>query len=337
MEIILGLLLALLYIAIIWIVSTQQWRKELKRLLFWRKRKKQPLPDLALLRRGPNPPNHAEFHPTTKLSRQASASQAPLPNLGSLPRTALQNTDFGTLQASLEELAQAGWSTAQTTWSSGLQISPHELLAHHQPEQIIEQLLSHARWIAPQFNIPQMIPRVTIESMTWAAGQFEVDDEGWVTIRLSPRFFEDKPATLAILIHEVCHYILNNAGLRKEQTNENERLTDLCMFVCGFGPAFLNGYRRQPSQQDYRPGHRLGYLTDREYEFANQYVLELRASYQGQLKSAVEIKHNRLKRLLQGDDKAVKRVIAYERRQSPQKTDRELYEDAIARIENDRR
>jgi hypothetical protein len=50
----------------------------------------------------------------------------------------------------------------------------------------------------------------------------------------------------------------------------------------------MAGYKRAPSQQEYRPGHRLGYLTDAEYEFANQYVLTLRQSNQQKFPSELD-------------------------------------------------
>ena len=46
-----------------------------------------------------------------------------------------------------------------------------------------------------------MVPRIAIEPMPAAAGQFEVDEEGWVTIRVSPDFERDLPAARAILAH----------------------------------------------------------------------------------------------------------------------------------------
>jgi len=96
-------------------------------------------------------------------------------------------------------------------------------------------------------------------------------------------FFEDQLAAQAILAHEVCHYILNNSGIRKSDTEQNERYTDLCMFVCGFGQIFLAGYKRETAQSEYRRGHRLGYLTDAEYEFAQQYVTQLRSCWKNVL------------------------------------------------------
>jgi hypothetical protein len=54
-----------------------------------------------------------------------------------------------------------------------------------------------------------------------------------------------------------------------------ERLTDAAMFVFGLGDLFLAGYRKEQSPE-YRSGHRLGYLSDAEYQYAAAYVARLR-------------------------------------------------------------
>jgi hypothetical protein len=57
---------------------------------------------------------------------------------------------------------------------------------------------------------------------------------------------------------------------------ENERLTDAAVFVFGLGDIFLAGYQREPGE--YRPGHKLGYLSASEYEYLSGYVSRLRSS-----------------------------------------------------------
>jgi len=188
------------------------------------------------------------------------------------------------------------------------------------------------------YLIPYRVPRVLIVSVSMpaAAGMFKVDEEGWVTIELGANFFQDRLAAQAILAHEVCHYILENSGIRKSDVNLNERYTDLCMFVCGFGEIFLAGYRRDAAQQDYRPGHRLGYLTDAEYQFAQRYVMQLRQSGEISPPKELDSLKRRLLTLLYDDEKSCSRNIELERRRSPHKSDVELYRDAIDRLERDR-
>jgi hypothetical protein len=112
--------------------------------------------------------------------------------------------------------------------------------------------------------------------------------------------------------------------------------TDLCMFVCGFGQIFMAGYKRAPSQQEYRPGHRLGYLTDAEYEFANQYVLTLRQSNQQKFPSELDKLRKCLLQFLYGYQDASRRLVQAEQRRNPHKLEIDLYRDALEHLERDR-
>lgn len=243
-------------------------------------------------------------------------------------------TAFPDLEAQLRELTTQAWTTEQSLHSQ-LLLNPKDFVNVAEPSQVVEVLIRHARRTTPGLNVPYMIPRVLVVSMP-AAGMFKVDEEGWVTIELGENFFQDKLAAQAILAHEVCHYILENSGIRKSDVNLNERYTDLCMFVCGFGEIFLAGYRRDAAQQDYRPGHRLGYLTDVEYQFAQRYVIQLRELDRVSPPKELDTLKKRLLALLYSDQGSLSRNIELERRRSPHKSDVELYQDAIDRLERDR-
>jgi hypothetical protein len=110
-----------------------------------------------------------------------------------------------------------------------------------------------------------------------AAGQFVEDEEGWIKIVVGMNFFDDIPAARAILCHELYHYILGANGIRLSPPIENERLTDVAIFVFGLGDIFLAGYQRA-ADANYRVGHRLGYLSDNDYAGLNRYVHQLRSS-----------------------------------------------------------
>ncbi len=243
---------------------------------------------------------------------------------------------FPDLEIQLQELATQAWTTNQSFQHSQFLLNPTEFVRVTSPAQVVEILIRHAGRVVPGFNVPQMVPRVSVVSLPAAAGMFKVDEEGWVTIELSANFFQDKLAAQAILAHEVCHYILENSGIRKSDVSLNERYTDLCMFVCGFGELFLAGYRRDAAQQDYRPGHRLGYLSDAEYQFAQRYVIQLRQSGKISPPDELNILKKQLLHLLGGDQERCSRTINFERRRSPHKSDIELYQDAIYRLERDR-
>ena len=246
------------------------------------------------------------------------------------------NRDFNELKSQLKELVKSGWAKDETQWYSKFSINSSDLINEITPAQVIEKLLTHARRVTPEFSVPRMVPRTVVESTPFAAGRFEVDEEGWVTIKLSPDFFDDKLAAQAILAHEACHYILENSGIRYRDFLVNERYTDLCMFVCGFGEIFLAGYKRESAQNEYRPGHRLGYLTDAEYKMANRYVKELRDDFKRKLNSELDIKRTKLLQLVHGDEAALKRLIEYERRRNPNKSEVALYENAIDSIQRGR-
>jgi hypothetical protein len=264
--------------------------------------------------------------------RQAAAPPArPTPE----PLIKIEISKFYSLQWQLGELANLAWTTAQSFQLEPFELSLRDFTELTAPAQVVEILLHHARRIAPGFNVPYMVPRILVESLSFAAGQFEVDDEGWVTLKVGLQFFEDKLAAQAILAHEVCHYILENSGIRKSDRELNERYTDLCMFVCGFGSIFLAGYKRETAQLESRPGHRLGYLTDAEYKEAQRYVRQLRQSHE--LSPACEL--DRLKKQLVGlihNEDTCQRLIEAARRRHPHKSLRDLYRDEIFRIQRDR-
>ncbi|MEH1941582.1 MAG: hypothetical protein V7L01_15380 [Nostoc sp.] len=258
------------------------------------------------------------------------------------PQTALasfstsQSSVFPSLQSQLRELVKIAWTTEQSFRHPQFLLNLGDFAHTTAPDQVVEVLIRHAKRVTPGFQVPYMVPRVLVTSIPFAAGMFEEDEEGWVTIKVSSDLFQDKLAAQAILAHEVCHYILSNSGIRKSSFEINERYTDLCMFVCGFGEIFLAGYKRQPAQNDYRPGHHLGYLTDAEYQFAHQYVMQLRQSKELAPPSELDIVKKRLRQLLYSDESACERNIEAERRRSPHKSEMELYRDAIARLERDR-
>jgi hypothetical protein len=251
---------------------------------------------------------------------------------------------FPDLQLQLQELAKIAWTTEKAFREPDFLLSRKAFVNITEPGQVVEVLMRHAKLITPGFQVPYMVPRVVVTptlSLTesfkeYIAGTFEEDEEGWVEIKVNSKFFGDKLAAQAILAHEVCHYILANSGIRKRDFKLNERYTDLCMFICGFGEIFLSGYQRKAGQHDYRPGHRLGYLTDVEYKFAHQYVIELRQSNTVAPPSDLEALRTKLLQRLQGDKSVCNRLIKAARQRNPDKPLEELYRDEIYRLERDR-
>ena len=252
-----------------------------------------------------------------------------------------KTSKFHLLELQLQELTKIAWTTEESFRQPQFLLNLSDFAHTPSPAQVVEALIRHAERITPGFQVPYMVPRVLVEAtiphpLATSVGLFQVDEDGWVTIKLRSDFFEDKLAAQAILAHEACHYILINSGIRKSDFKENERYTDLCMFVCGFGQIFMAGYKREASQHEYRPGHRLGYLTDAEYEFANHYVLQLRQSNELKFPNELDRLRNSLLKLLYGDQAVCKRLVQAEQRRNPHKLEIDLYRDALQRLERDR-
>jgi hypothetical protein len=244
---------------------------------------------------------------------------------------------FPSLDEQIRELAGIAWSNEKAVLDPDFFLTADEMSSVTSPEQILDIFLSQARRVAPGLLVPHMVPRVFVEPMQqFHAGSFTVDDEGWVKISISPNFMSDNLAAQAILAHETCHYILENAGIRKTDTQDNERYTDLCIFVLGFGEVFLQGYRRKAAQHAYRPGHQLGYLTDAEYEFAQQRVKELRQDFVAAPVSELELLTKRLTQLTQDPDISHS-IIEAARKRFPDKSDLELFRFEVDRLEWERR
>jgi|GEM_PF-3043945 len=276
--------------------------------------------------------------PVDVIQRRVSPPTPPVNQIQTQPtsHSTSKSSVFPSLQLQLSELAKIAWTTEQSFQYPQFLLNFQDFVNISTPAQVVEILLRHAARVTPGFQVPFMVPRVLVTSIPFAAGMFEEDEEGWVTIKVSLDFFQDKLAAQAILAHEVCHYILSNSGIRKPNFELNERYTDLCMFVCGFGEIFFAGYKRQSVQDDYRPGHRLGYLTDAEYQFAHQYVIQLHQSKEILPRSELDTLKKRLLQLLYSDETACQRNIEAERRRNPHKSELELYRDAIAHLERDR-
>jgi hypothetical protein len=246
---------------------------------------------------------------------------------------------FGPLKRMLEQLATVAWQSVGALQQRGFCLDPVQLLdIHAEPglERVLEALLNHARQVAPGLSVPYYVPRVQIVSLTDAGGQFREEPDGWVTVAVADQFLTNRPAVQAILAHEACHYLLASAEIKEPDRHQNERLTDLCMFICGLGKVYLAGYRTGLSQPEYRRGHRLGYLTDEEYQFADRYVLELRRTNALGLAGQVSTLQQRLAHLLP-DARVRDRLLAQARWKHPAKDDVWIYELVIEQLLRDRR
>lgn len=197
----------------------------------------------------------------------------------------------------------------------------------------VEATLAHVRRIAPKANPPRLTPRITIEPSSIWAGQFS-EESGWVKISVSANFQDNPLAARAILCHEICHYVLGSAGIKERESTENERLTDVAMFVFGLGDIFLAGYERRPVG-DYRPGHRLGYLAADEYAYVRDRVEEAWA--RGDLMSTAVADLQTLFKAAIPDASVRQRLLSHAQSKAPTASEAELIASVLDEYRRDQR
>jgi hypothetical protein len=189
------------------------------------------------------------------------------------------------LSGILDHLTTEAWSRPCRDPEGSFLLSPIGLASgsHSQGlSRTLNRLYEHARNWAPGLDIPSFVPPVRIAALK-VAGHFLLDEESYASITVSTEFLGNVDATSLILAHEACHHILLQAGISfqfKNDVMQNERITDLSMFVCGFGEIVRRGrpvVRRSHGQ--YVNTH-LGYLDSRECDAAFRYVLEKRRTEQ---------------------------------------------------------
>jgi hypothetical protein len=239
----------------------------------------------------------------------SQSEQQPPPGLRPLPAITRSLIPPSTLAAKhrdcsskLERLGRTAWKTQESLKHPHFSLDSSRLPQTCDAAALdltLRLLLTHGRIVAPGLSVPFKVPLIAWSGRMseGTAGGFAVEGDGWVRIEIHSRWRGNARVVRAILAHEVCHYILANSGLQLEETWENERLTDVCMFVCGFGSLFFAGYKSVPDTIEYQSGHRLGYLTDSELEFVSNYVWILREVLVNQLPSKADELRGRLRHM----------------------------------------
>lgn len=187
-------------------------------------------------------------------------------------------------------------------------------------DAFVAALLKHARRVAPGLDVPFMCPRIEIAEIDGACGLF-VEDDGWVKFVVKPEAAVNAAMARAVLCHEICHYILGANGIRLPDRLDNERLTDVGMFVFGMSGIFLDGFQTKPTTFNPR-AYRVGYLTVQEYHFLSREAVRLRASGELQTDNDIELVGKLLNRL-GGNRAALERYLAHARARFPAKTEAE--------------
>lgn len=145
-----------------------------------------------------------------------------------------------------------------------------EILSSRDVEEFASYLVQETRKRIGKMEIPFRKPKVEFTKLlpNNEPGHIEF---GWdeTIIRIHPKYQEDTFGLAAVLCHELAHFILDHNGFRKDDTNENERLTDLFVFKCGQGLIYLQGILDADGSDDGTTTTILGYLSTEEMAYAH--------------------------------------------------------------------
>jgi len=198
-------------------------------------------------------------------------------------RANVRSTASPDVVATLSRLARRAWTRGQSGHGSFL-FRPSLLLPRDEASRndAVRALYGYARSCADGLNIPYHVPLVSVTNCSDdAAGRFAVDEDGWTSIEISRDFLDTPRAVWLIMAHELCHHILEMAGLAgRHDRLANERQTDRLMFVCGFGQLAKDGYESTRQVQSAYVRSHLGYLTAAEHRAAFEWVIAARCANQ---------------------------------------------------------
>ena len=223
------------------------------------------------------------------------------------------------LPRKLELLVRRSWGPRQPNPITGFVLDKRQVPSGGL-KVFVAALLKHARRVAPGLDVPFMTPRIEITAIEGACGLF-TERDGWVEFVLKPESAVNSAMARAILCHEVCHYILAANGIRLPDRSDNERLTDVAMFVFGIGAFFLDGFQTKPTTFNPR-SYRVGYLSVAGYHFLAREAFRLRASGELQIGIDEDLRGKLLNRL-SGNRMAMERYLANARARFPAKTESE--------------
>lgn len=184
----------------------------------------------------------------------------------------------------LDSLTAMAWSTPCREPDGSFLLSPEGLAracTAEDLERALRRMYEHARNWAPGLDIPWFVPPVRIVALDSHAGHFLVDEESYASITVSRAFLNSIEAALLILAHEACHHILLQTGISYRYKNDvalNEKITDMTMFVCGFGELVRRGQSVVHHSHGQFVSTHLGYWCQADYERAHRYVLARRAA-----------------------------------------------------------
>jgi hypothetical protein len=186
------------------------------------------------------------------------------------------------LSGILDHLTTRAYSKPCSAPEGNFLLAPSAIAFGTSPQglsQTLNRIYQHARDWAPGLDIPWFVPPVRIANLESEAGHFLLDEESYASIAVSTEYLGSAEATCLILAHEACHHILLQSGVCFQFKNDllhNERVTDLAMFVCGFGEIVRCGHSLVRSGHGQYVKTHLGYLESFEIDAAYRYVLTKR-------------------------------------------------------------
>jgi hypothetical protein len=294
-------------------------------------------------------------------------------------------SDAGVLR-DLEALARGAWGGRRHPAAQGFILRPESLPptdTNAGREEVLRRYYSHARAWAPGWEVPFAVPRVHVTPWMDAAGAYEADAHGYLSIHVAPEYSAHENACRVVLAHEACHHILDVSGVRAPTRDAHERLTDLAMYVCGLGEIVNRGVRSLLVAGGGWAQVHLGYLTPEEHALACDWVCRVqglsatpslqgteprrppRASLLGRVfgrllrrhaedpagtrpsrpdppvgpafRNSTEVLRGKLLATLGHDEARLTRLVAYERRRQPGRTESEALEAVWDQLQQDRR
>ncbi len=247
----------------------------------------------------------------------------------------------------LDGLAAVAWCLRGAPRDTKFLLDPRCLpapTATKNVERALELFYQHARDYAAGFEVPFRVPKVRFSAARAdeTPGQYRVDEDGYVSIEISPALLRHPESVLAVLAHEACHHILDLSGLNTHRSEVDEPLTDLAMFICGFGKVFVDGKSYLSSIKNQWCSTHLGYLTEEQYKFAYSWVLRSCAyatpGADTSQRDGHDSRYHRSKLLnrLGGNALALERLLERERRRHPEYDELSLYAAISEQVERDK-
>lgn len=101
-------------------------------------------------------------------------------------------------------------------------------------------------------------------------GDFVMDGNMNIKIRVSSGLKNNSAAVLATLAHEVCHAVMRHYRMEQDNSDENEYCTDLATIYMGFGRLIIDGYNTSRDGVNFQLGYLKYNIYTQTYNVINQ-------------------------------------------------------------------